>query len=261
MKRRALLFALPLPLAAADLDPKTVAAFEAYMRSTDEQMARRAKGEAPFLLIDSNPARLKQVQSGQLDISPTRKEPTSDVPDGLIHDWTGSVFVRGGTAKQALDVLTDFDRHKSMYAPDVSASKLISKNNGEYRSHLRFVKHKVITVTMNAEFTTRYVQINDARWQGVVRSVRIAEVDDAGTPQEKEKPVDTGWGFLWRLNSYWEIDQRDGGVYLELRSISLTRGIPFLLNTIIKPMVTGLPKESLMSTLEKTAKAIKASPR
>lgn len=258
MKRRALLLALPLPLVAADLERQTLAAFEAYMRDADHQMARRARGDAPFLSVDSSPARLNQVRSGALDITPTRQDPTSDVPGGLIHDWTGSAFVRGATAQQALHVLTDFDRHKSIYAPEVSASRLISKNNGDYRSMLRFVKKKVITVTLNAEFATRCSQLGEGKWQSVVRSTRIAEVADAGTSQEREKPVDTGYGFLWRLNSYWSLDQRDGGVFLELRSISLTRGIPFGLGAIIKPMVTGLPKESLIFTLEKTAKAMRA---
>jgi hypothetical protein len=43
---------------------------------------------------------------------------------------------------------------------------------------------------------------------------------------------------------------------MELRAISLTRDIPMGLAWAVKPMVTSLPRESLISTLEGTAKAM-----
>jgi hypothetical protein len=45
-------------------------------------------------------------------------------------------------------------------------------------------------------------------------------------------------------------------VYLECRSISLSRGIPAVLDVIIRPMVTSVPRESLRNTLEATVRAL-----
>ena len=51
-------------------------------------------------------------------------------------------------------------------------------------------------------------------------------MDDAGKPNEKVRPPDAGYGFLWRLDTYWRFEERDGGAYTECRAISLTRDIP-----------------------------------
>jgi hypothetical protein len=59
------------------------------------------------------------------------------------------------------------------------------------------------------------------------------------------------------LNAYWLIEPRPGGVYLECRTISLSRNIPTGLGWIIRPMVSSLPRESLTATLEATVRAVK----
>ena len=51
-------------------------------------------------------------------------------------------------------------------------------------------------------------------------------------------------------------EQKDGGVFIECRAISLTRDIPPALAWIIKPIVRKLPKESLVRTLEATRNAL-----
>ena len=59
-------------------------------------------------------------------------------------------------------------------------------------------------------------------------------------------------GYLWRLNSYWRFIARDGGVYVECESITLTRGIPTGFGWLVRPFVTSIPRESLAFTLETT---------
>jgi hypothetical protein len=71
-------------------------------------------------------------------------------------------------------------------------------------------------------------------------------------------PPDTGHGFLWSLYSYWRFEERDGGVYIECRAISLTRDVPFGLGWALEPIIQKLPRESLIKTLEDTRKALQA---
>ncbi len=84
----------------------------------------------------------------------------------------------------------------------------------------------------------------------------IAEVENVGSQDERVSPPDTGYGFLWRLYSYWRLQERDGGVIVECRAISLTRDVPFGLGWAIEPIIQKLPKESLISTLEATREAL-----
>jgi len=239
------------------LKPDTVREFGVYMAEADRQMAARASGTQPFLWSAAAAGRLKHLIDQGVLVSPTGPQPSRDVTGGLVHDWTGALFVPGARAAHALKVLQDIDSHKRIYAPDTVDSKLVARSgNGEVISTMRTVKKKVITAALDYEFRTFYRELAPGRWQGVVRSTRIVELEDYGKPSERQKPEGSGFGFLWRLNSWWHVEERHGGVVMELRSVSLTRDIPFGLAWAIKPMVTSLPRETLETTLNKTRAAV-----
>jgi len=86
----------------------------------------------------------------------------------------------------------------------------------------------------------------------------VEEVEDPGNQREKVLPPDTGHGFLWRLYSHWRFEERDDGVYVECRAISLTRDVPFGLRWAIEPIIQKLPQESLTKTLEAARIALQA---
>jgi hypothetical protein len=118
-------------------------------------------------------------------------------------------------------------------------------------------RKKVITVVLSTEHEARYSQVSDNRWYGRSYSTKIAEVDNAGKPNEKELPVGEDHGFLWRLYAYWFIEEAEDGVFVESVSVSLSRQIPFGLGWIVKPFVTSLPRESLEGMLQATRVAVK----
>jgi hypothetical protein len=64
--------------------------------------------------------------------------------------------------------------------------------------------------------------------------------------------VDDGTGFLWRLNTYWSWEERDGGLYMQLEAVSLSRDIPTGLEWVVGRFVKSVPRESLMFTLGRT---------
>jgi hypothetical protein len=259
----ALLGALALStatLGAAELGESTAKAFDTYVAAAEVRPAK------PFLWVDTRPAAERQrlfadLRDGQLVIERLRVRPggrSLDVPDGLIHHWIGTVFIPNTTAAEAVALLQDYNRHASVYAPTVGRSRLVSHQGDEFTFSLRFVMTKVITVVVDGEHRARFASLGPGRARSWVRSTRLAEVTDHGTSRERLEPVGQGGGYLWRLNSYWRFDERDGGVYLECESISLTRDIPFGLGWIVGPFVTSLPRESLEFTLQTTRRTLMA---
>lgn len=246
------------PGLSAQLKPETVKEFNAYMADAESQMQARASGAKPFLWSASDNARWNRLRTEGVLVAPTYESPSRDVQGGLVHDWTGAIFIPGAKAEQALRILQDVDNHKRIYAPDTVESRMISRTGNEFRSSMRTYKKKVLAAILDYEFHTVYTQLAAGRWRGAIRSTRIVEVEDYGTPRERQKPEGQGMGYLWRLNSWWHVEERDGGVVMELRSISLTRDIPFGLSWAIKPMVTSLPRETLESNLGKTRTAVLA---
>ena len=252
----ALLVQLAVPAAAAELQPRTVAAFERYVRVT-EALAGQNRS---FLWIDGLPdaerrAAIERVRRGELVIErlTTREDgKTIDVPGGLMHHWLGAVFVPRATVDQALALLQNYDEHASIYRPAVARSRILSHDGDLFRVYLRFFMKKVITVVVNSEHEARFSRPSPDRAQSRIYSVRIAEVENPDTPREREKPVGRDGGYLWRLYTYWRFLERDGGTYVQCEAISLTRGIPMGLGWLIGPFVTSIPRESLEFTLEKT---------
>ena len=180
-----------------------------------------------------------------------------DIPDGVVHHWLGTVFVPGATVDKALALLQAYDRHADIYKPAIARLRLLARDGDTFRFFLRFYAKKVITVVLNSEHEARFTREDATRARSRIVSTRIAEVEDPDTPQEREKPVGDDGGFLWRLNSYWRVVERDGGVYVQCETLSLTRSIPLGLKWIVGPFVTSVPRELLSFTLVTSRTALR----
>ncbi|HKE84810.1 MAG TPA: hypothetical protein VKB50_13710 [Vicinamibacterales bacterium] len=250
---------------AADLHPKTIAAFERYVALTEARLQK----DPAFLWIESLPASRRQqvrdqIRRNELAIERLTTRDGSrdiDVPDGMIHHWIGTAFVSGATIDQALTILQSYDKHQQIYAPTVAASKMLAHDGDRFRFFLRFMMKKVITVVVNSEHEARFRRPAADRAEGWIASTRIAEVENPGTPDEREKPVGHDGGYLWRLNTYWRLLARDGGLYIQCESVSLTRGIPIGLGWVVGPFVTSIPRESLTFTLDTTRRQLEGARR
>ena len=237
------------------LSPETVAEFDAYIKDGERVLQKRLDGEDAFLYADEVPEREISLRRGEILIGTLPGTP--EITGGLLHVWEGSMFVPEATGPEVLAVLQDYDRHQEWY-PEAVESKLLSQDGDVYRGYLKLRRKKVITVVLSTEHEVHYSQVSDGRWHGRSYSTKIAEVENPDTPKEKELPVGEDHGFLWRLYSYWQIEEDEEGVFVECISVSLSRQIPFGLGWIVKPFVTSLPRESLEGMLQATRVAIKA---
>ena len=272
---QAVLLAFPassrlLPLSASPqpptLQPDTLAAFDRYVRLTDERNQSELSRGNDLLWVDALPetqrdeayAALKrgQVQTRQLTTRDDGKPIAC--PKGMIHHWTGVVFIPGAKLQSVLAILEDYDHQSTYYAPDVERSKVESRDGDHFRVFLRFRRHKVITVVLDTEHDIHYFHDAPGRAHSRSSAIRVAEVEDAGKSDEREKPPGDDGGFLWRMETWWRMQEGDGGVYVQSEVVSLTRDIPTGFGWMIGPFVTSIPKETLEFTLGATRKAVLA---
>jgi len=255
---------------SAELRPKTVEAFDRYVQLTEARINGEVSQTEKFLYLDELPAPrrsevLAALKRGEIFMEQLQtldaSGHTMEAPEAIIHHWLGAVFVPGANLPQTLALVQDYNHHQDIYKPEVVGSRLISHTGNDFQIYYRLRKKKVITVTLNTNHDVHYFPIDSTRWYSRSYSTRIAEVVNADTPNEREKPVGQDEGFLWRINSYWRFEEKEGGVYLECKSISLTRDIPTGLGWLIKPFVTSIPKESLEMTMGSTRAALAAGGR
>lgn len=223
---------------STQLSRQTDLAFDAYITNVEAKLDWRSH--------------LQTAPDGKVAFAAGNGQSPVDVTGGLIHDWMAAAIAPGVTVDKVLTLLQDYASYKTHYAPNVSDSRLLSKDGDIWRVYLKLYKSQILTVILNTEYAIQYKPLSDGRWAVISRSTKVAEVDNG-----KELPIGTGFGFLWRLNSYWLLEPRREGVYLECRAISLSRDVPVGLGWIIKPMITTVPKESLMETIGSTIKALR----
>lgn len=268
-----LFLAFPMPAwvaepaaAAATLKHETLSAFDQYVQWTDSRNEAELRTGAGLLWVDALPETdraqaYEALKRGEVKMQKleTRKDGQRiRCPGGMIHHWVGSVLVPRVKLADVLRVLQDYDRHAQYYAPDVEQSKIESHDGDHFLVFLRFRRHKVITVVLNTHHDVRYFSDSPSREHSRSTAVRIAEVENAGKSDEREKPPGTDGGFLWRMETWWRLEERDGGVYVQSEVVSLTRDIPAGLGWLIAPFVTSIPKETLTFTLEATRKTVLA---
>jgi hypothetical protein len=62
-------------------------------------------------------------------------------------------------------------------------------------------------------------------------------------------------GYVWRTAGITRLEERNGGVYLEM--ISLSRGIPVAFSCLITPLTEKLPRTILFGILNDTGNAMR----
>lgn len=241
------------------LKQETLDAFQSYVHEAEARMKPSLNGSEPFLWSDGDADRSRRVLKGEIPAQLWSGLLPVRVPSGLIHDWIGAVWIPATTIAKTLALVQDYDNHKNIYKPEVMDSRLISHHGNDYSIFLRLLKKKIITVVLDTYHDVHYQRVSEEQWFCRSYTTRIAEVDDAGTPKEKIYPPDTGYGFMWRLYSYWRFAGDGDGVIVECRAMSLTRDVPFGLGFIIEPIIKNLPRESLVNTLEATRRALKGN--
>lgn len=265
----AVLLVSPVYLNAADLQPQALQAYDRYIQLTETQVNSELAQSGPYLWVERLPEARRaaadaQLHNGQIVIErlyTLDDGKTISVPGGIIHHWIGTVFVPGATLAQTLSFMQDYDHKVDYFKPDITRSKILQHQGEDYFVLLRFYKKKIITTVIDTDQRVHYHVVDSKHAWSRSRTTRVQEVENAGQSDEKLEPEGHDRGFMWRMNTYWRFEEKDGGTYIECQAISLTRDVPSGLGWVVGPFVTSVPKESLHFTLA-TARAalLRSSP-
>jgi hypothetical protein len=241
----------------------TVEAFGRYVAKTEAQNAASLR-QGPLLWIDGLSGQDKaeaitKLKSGEVEmrrLSVNRDGENVTVPGGMVHDWEGIVFIPEAKLDEVLRILEDYNHHATYYAPDVEASRIESRNGDQFHVFMRFRRHKVVTVVLDTEHVVNYFRDSPVSAHSRSSAIRVTQVDNPDGPKEKEKAPGDDDGYLWRMETWWRMEERDGGVYVQNEVVTLTRDIPTGLGWLVEPFITNIPRETLEFTLEATRKAV-----
>ena len=212
------------------LDDKTLQAFDSYIAHFEKEAL------APYL------ASGKMWMDGASCCMRSSSFPTGrpvvdsrengDVANGSIHHFSGALHVDGGTIDDMRRIMEDYPAYPKYFKPDVTKGSGSPEADStpadeHYLSHLTLSETTLwIAVQYDCTYDTHYRRLNPDHWLSKSTSSSVKEYRDARNPAQGYFPEGDDHGFVWRTNTYWFVRQRNGGVDLELDSITLSRPNP-----------------------------------
>jgi hypothetical protein len=238
---------------ASEPKQETLRAWDDYIRSVDLNVAQRAAGSKPFLWVDDSPEMQRRVQHSEVVI--TNHDPRN-VPQGLIHHWVGAIFVPNLTLDQVMSVLRSYDRYNELYKPLITKVAVLERDGDNVKLTVVAVQ-KAFSVTAAVETDDEVKIVRPAPNRVLITStaVRVQEIADYGQPSQHLFAEARRPGYVWRAVVVQRLEQRDGGVYVEFETVSLSRGIPLEVRWLIKPLTDNLPRKLMLDMLNDTRAA------
>ena len=240
-------------LAAEEPSAAAVAGFNSYIARVEARLADQHSTAGSFLAPE-DPARLRR---GELVVEHLTPATGLDLPGALLHDWRGTAFVAGANAADFERLMRDFNAYPRHYAPQVLEAEVLAQQGDHYRVKMRVRQKHVLTVVMDTDYDVTFARLDAGHRYTISRSTKIFEIDSSGTAKERALSPAEEHGFLWRMNTYWACEERDGGLYIQLESVTLTRSIPTGLGWAIGPFIESVPSDSLQFTLQATRDALR----
>jgi hypothetical protein len=242
----------------AEPPAKAVSAFNNYANAVEARLDRQHGSASGFLaLVGAGQEADAQLRRGELIVEQITRSGGEALPGALLHHWRGTAFAAGATTADFERLMKDFNAYPRHFAPQVIQARAQAQPGGLVHTVMRVRQKHVITVVMDTAYDISFGRRDARHGYSVSRSTQISEIDAPGTADEHALNASQEHGFLWRMNTYWSYEERDGGLYMQIESVSLSRAIPTGLGWAVRPFVESVPRDSLEFTLRATCNALR----
>jgi hypothetical protein len=219
-------------------------------------MNARLGPTACFLWSEEDADRRRRLGDGEILVEPADEQTPRRISGGLIHHWIGAIFVPGATLAQVLATQRDYDRY-STYFPSIVRSRLVA-TDGPMDRVTTIERHQAMfsRIALDADVSTTYVEVSQKRAYSTSSTTRLQEIQNYGGRGQHEMEPAAPKAYLWRLSTIGRYEERDGGVYLELEGMALSRDIPAGLRWLVDPFVRQASAGAMAASLRQTRDAV-----
>jgi hypothetical protein len=218
-------------LATLHLEPKTVEVFERYVqqfeagvKSTFEQSGKMWIDSAGSCCMKSGP-----LAAGKPVVEAREN---TEIQGGSIHHFSGVIHIAGGSIADVRRIMEDYPNYPRYFKPDIAQGSGVldadsTPADEHFTSKLTIVESTLwMNVAYDSMYDTHYRKLDPHRWESVSSAQSIKEYRDPKDVSKGYYPEGDDHGFLWRTNTYWLVRENNGGVDVELDSMTLSRPVP-----------------------------------
>ena len=246
-----LLLAVAAPSRAADLTPAALAAFAAQFDHSSQALTEHI--ERPPV---GSEAERMGVRAGATLLRPATGDGIIEAPGGLIHNWRGAIFIPKVTLDQVVEVSRRYPDYPDIFGPITGAKVLVDDGTALVVQFRMKQSAGGMSATLDLRSRIRYVRHDARHVYSVSVTEDVHEIKDAGKPTER--PIEPGkdHGYLWRAGSFSRFIAGDGGVYMEMETIALSRPFPPMLGWFIEPIARRLGQRSVERSMVEFRQAV-----
>jgi hypothetical protein len=242
-----------------ELETRTLRAYEAYVQEARRLFLERSAADGSQRR-DEEATRDQRLRAGRITVRPGSGDGIISVPAGLVHHWMGSAFVPAVSLDDALQLSTKIADYPAIYK-SVKASRLLARDGDTFRVLFRIEESAgVVSATLDVWSTIRYVRVDRTLAYSLSTATEIREVENPGKPNERLLAAGNDRGYLWQASTFSKLVQRDGGVYMELETLGLSRRVPAMLGWLIEPIARRLGRKSVETSLREFRDAVDKTP-
>lgn len=243
----------------AELKAETASEWTDYLVRANARMIDRTQGN--FLWVDESEQRLQRARAGEIVVAPIQSKMPISIRHGLVHHWIGATFVPGVRVEDVIATVREYDRYAELYTPAVIHAQVIGRSVDPEHASDRFVltlvnKSFFSKHALECESTSNYVRLDALRWYSQSRTVRVQEWAQYGTSHQQMLPPGEGAGYVWSASTMSRFEERDGGVYIEMETIVLSRDVPVAMREVANPIIRRVSRSTLVTSLDETRKAV-----
>jgi hypothetical protein len=245
----------------AELKSQTTHDWDEYLLHASASMMDRM--QSSFLWVDESEPQLQRVRAGQIVVAPIQRKMPIAIHHGLVHHWVGAAFIPGVHVEDVIVTLREYDEYAKFYPPTVVDAQVIERAvDTEHASDhfiLTFVNKSFFSKrALECESTSTYTRLDARRWYSQSHTVRVQEWAQYGGSTQHKLPAGEGTGLLWSVSDTTRFEERDGGVYVEMEAIALSRDVPVAMREIVNPIIRRVSKSTLLTSLDQTRKAVES---
>jgi hypothetical protein len=245
----------------AEAPAAAASSFNAYIGNVESRLAQQHRSQKGFIAPGASASeaseREARLRKGESIVEQLTPSTGADWPGAMLHDWRGTAFAPGATAADFERLMKDYNAYPRRFSPQVLQAKVLAQHDDFFHVLMRVRQKHVITVVLDTAYDITYGRLDAKHGYSISRSTQIQEIQSPGSSAERAMGPKEEHGFLWRMNTYWSYEERDGGLYMQIESVTLTRSIPNGLAWIIRPFVESIPRESLEFTLRAASNALR----
>jgi len=238
-------------LLAAELSQAASQAYAEYANRAQQSFLERVRHAVA--ISDADRMALRQ---GSITVRPGGGDGILTAPGGLIHHWVAAAMISGVTLDQVVAVSRAYHEYPTIFHPVMSA--IVLSDEGEALRVQFRMKESAAGMSATLDMTSRvaYARPDAGQAHVISNAEEIYEVKDPGRPTEQRLPAGHDSGYLWRAAAFTKFVEEEGGVYMEMETVGLSRPFPTMMGWMIEPIARRIGRRSVEQSVEEFRQAV-----